>query len=368
MADLDWPGDPPLGCATHKAPTTITNDTSAPRGSLILSSDSDPLLEQKKSPSGLVPAKTALSGPLSLFLPHSPLSEPGEAKGGLPSPTSPPLSPILLKGKKAPPQNSPKSPLTPSRLLVSEINRNLLPPSPSVASSPPDSPPLSPLLTPTQDFPSEDKNPPNFADEYRLYKKGIILYTEKASRQGKLHALVGCPDEPEDNFFFRIPLEEFSPLPRPATLISFSYLPFGCSGPVGFRKKYPCRTGSDPSFLNEDPSASISLKGHCADNPTNAKKFFFTWAPIFSDPSFTIKYSFFLSELPKKFFFGVEADTSITLRNKKRATGMHPSILSGAYHGDISIPHTPHIPIPVEPLDSVPPPSLPQRTLLGPPL
>ena len=185
-----------------------------------------------------------------------------------------------------------------------------------------------------------------------------MLYLEKIPRRGKLHALLGCPEEDTENFFFRIPVEDFSPPPRPGTAVSFSHYRENCSGPVGFKKKYPCPSGFAPVFLSVGSETPFTIRGRCADSPINPRKIFFEWSPIGSDPTFTIKYSFFRNEFPKKLFFGVEAETSLTLSNRKNATGIHPFLDRGVYHGDMSIHHVPPpTPTPTEPTDFVPPPS-----------
>ena len=215
MAVPDGLSDLSKGSATNEAALTISDAAFAvPYGSAILFSDSNPFLEEEKNPcSG---SNTPPQGDFTPVFHPSPLSDfLGEGNGGNfpPIPFPPPHPP----GGKTP-QNSPKTPPKSglaSPASVGEVNRSPSP-SPTLPTSFPSplSTPTSPLLWGEDPLEDESKNPAGLSlESYQDRKKAVVLYLEKAPRQNKLHALVGCLDENTEKRFFRIPIEDFSSPP-----------------------------------------------------------------------------------------------------------------------------------------------------------
>ena len=101
------------------------------------------------------------------------------------------------------------------------------------------------------------------------------------------------------------------------------------------------------------PSGAVVLTA-----PSTPENFFLNGPQSGRTPPLQSSTRFSATNFPKKLFFGVEAETSLTLSNRKNATGIHPFLDRGVYHGDMSIHHVPPpTPTPTEPTDFVPPPS-----------
>ena len=242
MADLDWPSDSDNEIALNEAPLQLSNSPFAfPQGSVFLPPDSNFLLETETKESKV----------------NTPLRNIN-------------ISPTEVNRTKF------RGIRTLTRLTPS-------PPSPSPSNnSPLPSPPQSPGPWSSAPRPG----PASLPDEEQHFL-GIILYLEKQTRAGALHALVWreCSKD-----FFRIPIDDFPTPPRPATRVIFLGLATP-SFPIGFKTRHPCWVGRAPEFLSEGVATPPPIRGVFSDSPFDSKKFFFSWCPISEDPSFSIKFS-----------------------------------------------------------------------------
>ena len=155
MAELDWPGDPYNGFA-HETELTISDAAFAlPHGSVITSSDSHFLLEEKKSPCpGILPTHSKKNGNPSTLPPPPSSDVLGDGNEVVfpftpyPSLTSQENTPPQKKTPKKPPQTLTVFPHLP-RWVISPG----APPPPFLSPTPhPVQPPPPPSAPPTTTF------------------------------------------------------------------------------------------------------------------------------------------------------------------------------------------------------------------------